>query len=288
MQNKMKIGVVGLGIIGSRMAANWRRAGHEVSGWNRTPAHAAKLGLPLCETPSGLARICDVVMVVVSDPAALESVISGPDGIATTSLAGKLVMNASTVDAAANRRTCAAVQAAGGVFVESPFTGSKDGAESAKLVFYVGGDNEVVKRAEPLLLQVGARVFHFGSVGCASDVKLAMNVMVANIMQTMVEAVAFVKAAGVDMGIFEEAYRMHASWCGLSAMKLPKLMNGDFSPHFSVKHMNKDIGLALKRAAELGVPLPHTGHIRALLEQAMMQGLGDLDFSALASRQDQE
>jgi 3-hydroxyisobutyrate dehydrogenase-like beta-hydroxyacid dehydrogenase len=285
---EMKIGVVGLGIIGSRMAANWRKAGHDVVGWNRTAVNAAGLGVPLCRTPAQLAGACEAIMVVVSDPAAVESVISGPDGVATVSLAGKLVMNATTVDAAANRRAAAAVHAAGGAFLETPFTGSKDVAESAKLVFYAGGESEVVWRAEPLLLQVGARVFHFGPVGAASDVKLAMNMMIANIMQAMVEALSLVKAAGVDLHVFEEAYRMNASWSGLSSMKLPKLMQTDFSPHFSVKHMSKDMGLALKRAAELGVELPHTGHMRALFEQAMAQGLGDLDFSALALRRNPE
>jgi 3-hydroxyisobutyrate dehydrogenase-like beta-hydroxyacid dehydrogenase len=284
VEGKMKIGVVGLGIIGSRMAANWRKAGHEVRGWNRTAANAAGLGVPLCRTPAQLAGASEAIMIVVSDPVALDSVIGGPDGIAAVSLAGKLVMNATTVDAEANRRACAAVQAAGGAFVETPFTGSKDGAEAAKLVFYVGGESEVAWRVEPLLLQVGARMFHFGPVGSASDVKLAMNMMIANIMQAMVEAMSLVKAAGVDLHVFEEAYRMNASWSGLSSMKLPKLMQTDFSPHFSVKHMSKDMGLALKRAAELGVELPHTGHMRLLFEQAVEQGLGDLDFSALALR----
>jgi len=268
------------------MAANWRKAGHEVAGWNRTPEHAAGLGIPLAATPATLAASSDAVMVVVSDPAALESVVGGPQGIARASLRDKLVMNATTVDAASNRQACAAVQAASGAFVETPFTGSKDGAETGKLVFYAGGDEAAVRRAEPLLLQTGSRVFHFGPVGSASDVKLAMNLMIANIMQAMVEALALVKAAGIDLATFEEAYRMNASWCGLSAMKLPKVVQQDFSPHFSVKHMSKDMKLALKRAEELGVGIPHTGNVSAFLEQTRMQGLGDLDFSALALRRD--
>jgi 3-hydroxyisobutyrate dehydrogenase-like beta-hydroxyacid dehydrogenase len=267
------------------MAANWRKAGHEVVGWNRTREHAAGLGLPLCDSPAELARACEVLMIVVSDPAALRTVIGGPGGIAAAPLAGKLVMNATTVDAATNRDACAAVQVAGGRFVETPFTGSKDGAEAGKLIFYAAGDPEDVRRAEPLLLQIGSRVFHFGPVGAASDVKLAMNLMIANIMQAMVEAFALVRASGVDRTTFEEAYRLNASWCGLSALKLPKLMAQDYSPHFSVKHMSKDMGLAIRRAEELGVPLPHTGHVAGLLRQAVAQGLGDWDFSALAVRQ---
>lgn len=279
----MTIGIVGLGIIGSRMAANWRKAGHHVVGWNRTREHAAGLGLPLCDTPRALAEQCEAIMVVVSDPAALDAVISGADGLASAPLSGNLVMNATTVDAAANRRACAAVAAAGGRFAETPFTGSKDGAEAGKLVFYAGGADDAVRLAEPLLLQIGTRVFHFGPVGSASDVKLAMNLMIASIMQAMAEAYSLVQAAGVDLDVYTEAYKANASWCGLSAMKLPKLRSRDFSPHFSVKHMTKDIGLAVRRAAELGVFAPHTGHMHALLQQAMRQGLGELDFSALAA-----
>jgi 3-hydroxyisobutyrate dehydrogenase-like beta-hydroxyacid dehydrogenase len=280
----MKIGIIGLGIIGSRMAVNWRKAGHDVYGWNRTTARAAGLGIPLCASPHALAEACEVVMVVVADPAALDLVISGPDGVASAPLAGRLVLNATTVDAATNRRTAAAVASAGGLFLETPFTGSKDGAEAGKLVFYTGGAEEALRRAEPLLLQTGARVLHFGPVGTASDVKLAMNLMIANIMQGMTEAFSLVQAAGADLETFTAAYQANASWCGLSAMKLPKLRTQDFSPHFSIKHMTKDMRLAVQRAAELGVAVPHTRHVHALLQQTQEQGMGDLDFSALACR----
>jgi 3-hydroxyisobutyrate dehydrogenase-like beta-hydroxyacid dehydrogenase len=277
----MDIGVVGLGIIGSRMARNWQKAGHTVRGWNRTREHAEGVGIPLLDSPAAVAEASEVVMVVVGDPASLHDVISGPGGVATVSLSGKLVLNSTTVDAASNRRTATAVEVVGGEFLEVPFTGSKDGAETGKLVFYAGGREAVLSRAQPVLMQVGTRVIFFGPVGTASDVKLAMNLMLANVMQAMAEGVRFVEKAGVSMEAFVEAYQVNAGWCGLSAMKLPKLQTGDFSPHFSLKHMGKDVHLALRRAMELGTALPHTRHLAVLFDAALAQGLGDEDFSVL-------
>jgi 3-hydroxyisobutyrate dehydrogenase-like beta-hydroxyacid dehydrogenase len=277
----MRIGIAGLGIIGTRMAANWRKAGHEVLGWNRTRARAEGLGLPLYGTPAELAAPSDVVVIVVADPPAVHSVIAGAQGIASIALRGKMVLNASTVDAATNRKAAAAVEAAGGRFLETPFTGSKTGAESATLVFFVGGDEGVFRRAEPLLLQVGRKAFHFGPVGAAADTKLAMNLILANYMQAMAEGFLYARKAGVDMQTFVEAFRLNAGWCPLAELKVPKIIGRDFSPHFSLKHMDKDLRLALERAEETGAELPHTLHLKELFNEAMERGWGDEDFAVL-------
>ena len=254
----MKIGVIGLGIIGTRMALRWSQAGHEVMGWNRTAARAQGIGLRLAATPAGLARECDRIMIVVADPAALEAVISGPDGVAGVNLTGKVVFNASTVGGKHNQRAQTAVESAGGAFLETPFTGSKEGAEQGKLVFYAGGDAALLRREEPLLLHVGQKVIHFGRVGNAADVKLIMNMMVANLMQAMAEGFALARKAGLNMDSFLDAYRLNAGWCKLSEMKTPKILAGDYSTHFALKHMDKDLRLALERATELGLSLPQS------------------------------
>lgn len=277
----MNIGILGMGIIGTRLAARWRQAGHAVAGWNRTrrdnwPADVARL-----PTPAAIARASEAIVIVVADPPALRQVLAGPDGVAAAPLAGKTILNASTVDASSNRRAEATVRTAGGAFLETPFTGSKDGAESGRLVFYAGGDAADVRRMEPLLLQVGARVLHFGPVGAAADVKLAMNLMLANQMAAMAEGFAFIERAGIPLAAFVEAYQLNAGWSGLAAMKAPKIMARDFSPHFSVKHMAKDVRLALARGAELDADLPHTRHVATLFAAALEQGLGEEDFSAL-------
>lgn len=277
----MKIGIAGLGIIGSRIAQNWRKAGHEVAGWNRTRSAAEALGLPLADTPAALAAACDVVVVVVADPPAVRSVVSGPDGIATVSLRGKLCIDLSTVDPATNKAAEAAVRRAGGDFVEAPFTGSKGGAETGRLIFFAGGEPEAVRRAEPILLQTGAKVFHFGPVGTASDAKLAMNLMLANYMQALAEGFLYARRAGLDMARFVEAFRMNAGWCGLAEIKVPKIIVGDFSPHFSLKHMDKDLRLALERSEEFDANLPQTVHLKGLFNEALAKGVGEQDFAIL-------
>jgi 3-hydroxyisobutyrate dehydrogenase-like beta-hydroxyacid dehydrogenase len=277
----MRIGVIGLGIIGSRMAANWKLAGHDVIGWNRTRSRAQDLGLAMADSPRELAARCDVMMLIVGDPASLHQVVDGPGGIATGSLAGKIVMNATTVGAEDNLQTDVAVRNAGGRFLETPFTGSKGGAEAAKLVFYVGGDDGLMKEVEPLLLQIGVKLFHFGPVGSAADAKLVMNMMLANLMLAMAEGFAFARKAGLNMKTFVNAYRMNAGWSVLADMKSPKMLQGDYSTHFSLKHMDKDIRLALERAHALGVSTPLTRRLKEVFDASMEAGMGEDDFSTL-------
>ena len=277
----MNIGIIGLGIIGSRMAANWTKAGHTVVGWNRTRATAEKLGIALGATPREVVNRSDVIMIVVADPVALDRVVSGADGVAAAPLAGKVVLNASTVGPSDNRRAAEAVRRAGGDFIEVPFTGSKGAAEAGKLIFFAGGEAATVERLEPLLLQVGQKVVHFGTVGMGADAKLIFNLMIANLMEAMAEGFAFARKAGLDPDRFMEAYRMNAGYSVLADLKTPKILGNDFSPHFSLKHMDKDIRLALDRAAELKLDLPLTRRLKDLFSEAMTRGWGEDDFAVL-------
>lgn len=277
----MNIGIIGCGIIGSRMGRNWQKAGHSVIGWNRTAAHAQDAGFPLADCPEAVARASDVIMIVVADPPALVSVIEGTRGITRTSLKGKVVLNASTVGPADNLRAARAVQDAGGEFLEVPFTGSKDGAAAGKLVFYVGGDRSLFARMEPLLLQIGQKCFYFGETGAAADAKLIMNMMLANLMQAMAEGLGFAGKAGLDQATFLDAYKANAGYSVLADMKLGKMLGGDYSTHFSLKHMDKDIRLALERAAVLGTPCPLTERLKEIFSKGMSSGLAEQDFSAI-------
>lgn len=274
----MNIGVIGCGIIGSRMARNWQKAGHTVTGWNRTRSHAEGLGFPLVESPADLALHSDVIMIVVADPPALDGVIAS---LCRSPLQGKTVLNASTVGPHDNQRADKAVRAAGGEFLETPFTGSKGGAEAAKLVFYVGGDAGLLKRVQPLLMQIGTRCFHFGPVGAAADAKLVMNMMLANVMEAMAEGFVFARKAGLDMPTFQEAYKMNAGHSALADMKCAAMLAGDFATNFSLKHMDKDLRLALSRAGELDAACPLTARLKEVFSEGMAEGWGDEDFSVL-------
>lgn len=277
----MKIGIIGLGIIGNRMAAHWVKAGHAVTAWNRTRPAKPPAGVTLANSPRDVACQCDVIMIVVADPPALQCVVSGSNGIASAPLAGKIVMNSSTVGPSDNQRAEAAVRQAGGEFLETPFTGSKAAAEAGKLVFFAGGTPAVLQRMEPLLLQIGQKVFHFGAVGRAADAKLIFNLMIANLMQAMAEGFAFARKAGLDMDQFVAAFKMNAAYSGLADLKIPKMLGNDFSPHFALKHMDKDLRLALERASELQLDLPQTRLLKESFSKAMAQGWSEDDFAVL-------
>lgn len=277
----MNIGIIGCGIIGSRLGQNWRKAGHAVVGWNRTPANAQDVGFPLMESPAMVARRADIIVMVVADSAALLALTEGPGGIAHEPLKGKVVMNASTVGPGDNQRAACAVEAAGGEFLEIPFTGSKSGAEAGQLVFYVGGDPALFRRMEPLLLETGRRCIHFGPVGTAADAKLVINMMLANLMQAMAEGINLAQKAGLDMAAFIDAYRENAGYTVLADMKVGKMISGDYSTHFSLKHMDKDIRLALARAEALKAACPLTKELKTLYSAGIKAGLGDDDFCVL-------
>lgn len=277
----MNIGIAGCGIIGSRMGRNWAKAGHSVIGWNRTPSRAQNIGFPLVSTPAELASRSDIIMVVVSDPAALKSVIERPHGIASIPLNGKIVLNASTVGMADNQSAARTVMQAGGEFLETPFTGSKGGAEAAKLVFYIGGEMALLERVKPFLLQIGMQCFHFGTVGTAADAKLIMNMMLANLLEAMGEGLVFARKAGLDMKTFVEAYKMNAGYSVLADMKIGKMLGDDYETHFSLKHMDKDLRLAQDRARALKVATPLTDRLKEIFSAGMEAGWGEEDFAVL-------
>jgi len=277
----MNIGIIGCGLIGSRMGRNWQKAGHHVTGWNRTASHTQGLDFPTLASPAAVATASDVVMIVVADPPALVSVIEGPGGLTTVALKGKVVLNASTVGASDNQQAAAAVVRAGGEFLETPFTGSKDGAEAAKLVFYTGGAPALIERMKPLLMQIGRQHFHFGAIGTAADAKLVMNMMLANLMEAMVEGLVFAEKAGLDMTTFVDAYKMNAGYSVLADMKIKTMLSDDYTTHFALKHMDKDIRLALERAHELNAATPLTERLKDIFSDAMTAGFQEEDFSVL-------
>lgn len=136
-------------------------------------------------------------------------------------------------------------------------------------------------RMEPLLLQIGRKCFYFGDVGSAADAKLIMNMMLANLMEAMAEGVEFARKAGLDMSTFLDAYKMNAGYSALADMKLVTMLNDDYDTHFSLKHMDKDVRLAIERARALHVATPLTERLKEIFTDGMAAGCGDEDFSVL-------
>jgi 3-hydroxyisobutyrate dehydrogenase-like beta-hydroxyacid dehydrogenase len=261
----MKISVLGLGIIGGIWAGNLQRDGHDVRGWNRTP----KPELPFY-TPDALAAAehADLTIIVVADPPAVQSVL---DQIKPALRPGKLVVQSSTISPSASRNFAIQVEATGAAFLEAPFTGSKPAAEQRKLVFFTGGDPAVLEHARPVLSLLAGNIEHIGPVGSASALKLAFNLNIALIAEALAESLSFARAAGISDDRYFSALKLNVGQSGLATLKEAKLRSADYAPQFSLKHMGKDLRLAVETAAG-NVPLPQTEALVKLYQAGFDRG----------------
>jgi len=270
------VGVLGLGIIGSRVAEVCRRSGLGVAAWNRT-RRRGQAGLA---TPAEVARQARVLQIFVTDDAALASVVAALlPGLAR----GHVVLNCSTVSLEATRASQAAVVSTGAAFLDAPFTGSRNAAAAGELVYYVGGSAAVLKRVRWALEPSAKTIIPLGAVGEATVLKIATNLVSAVAVQALAEALGVVAAHGIAPEKFLAAMEHNANSSGLSRMKLPAMVAGAFEPHFSLKNMWKDAGFAERLAQSRGLELPALAAARARMGALVGQGRGEEDFSVLAA-----
>ena len=270
----MKIGFLGLGIIGSAWAKNLIADGHDVRCWNRTRKDFPNF----CDSILDAVKEAEVIFIVVADPPAVQSVL---DQIKPALRAGTLVIQSSTISAQWTLRFAVQVQSAGAAYLEAPFTGSKLAAAQRQTVYYLGGDAALIERARPILQPISTALMHIGPLGSASTLKLAMNMNIAGVAQSLCESLAFCRAAGIADEVYFAALARNASRSGVSDLKEPKLRQHDYSAQFSLKHMDKDLRLALETAAELSISLEQIKHLKAIYDRGMAAGWSDDDFIGL-------
>ena len=279
----MRVGFLGLGIMGSRMASNLLAAGHAVTVWNRTPARAGELreaGATEAESPRALAAGVEVVCTCVADPPALDAVASGADGFVAGLAPGSLVIDFSTVGPEAATQLGQACAARGARFLAAPVTGSKNAAAAGTLLLMCGGTAEAFDAAQPILQAVGSKAIHVGDVRQAASVKLIGNLMIAHMVEALGEGVTLAVRAGISVEKLLEVVQSSGFASPFWDFKGKALAARDLSTHFSVDLMHKDLTLALGLGDALGVPLPGTTAIREIYEAARAQGLGSLDIVA--------
>jgi 3-hydroxyisobutyrate dehydrogenase-like beta-hydroxyacid dehydrogenase len=270
----MKISVLGLGIIGSIWARNLIADGHNLRCWNRTPKDFPHFHASIQEA----VEVAEVIFIVVADPPAVQSVL---DQTLPKLAPGALVIQSSTISAHWTRIFAEQVRQTGAVYLEAPFTGSKIAAEKRQTVYYLGGEPEVVERARPVLEPISSAIIHIGPLGSASTLKLAMNLNVAGVAQSLCESLALCRASGISDDVYFSALARNVSHSGLADLKEPKLLRSDYSPQFSLKHMAKDLRLASETAADLSVALELTEHLKDLYDRGMAAGWSEDDFIGL-------
>jgi 3-hydroxyisobutyrate dehydrogenase-like beta-hydroxyacid dehydrogenase len=283
---KPPVGLIGLGLMGKPMGANLLKAGHELTVWNRTASRGDDLvaqGAKRAATPREVAAVSEVIITIVSDPPALESVLWGESGVFSGLRRGSVMIESSTVSPGLEKRAAAAAAALGAEFLEAPVTGGTWGAEKGELVFMVGGEASTLKRVEPVLGAMGKKWFHLGPVGAGQTVKLAMNLLLDVQVEAFAEALALVTRAGVPGQSLFEVMQSSMGRSGVLDLKGANMLKGEYQPSFPLRLMHKDLGLALDLANQLGVPLPAGAASREVLNAVKGAMTEDVDFSALAT-----
>ncbi len=280
-----RVGFIGLGIMGSRMAANLARAGYEVAVCNRTAekAHAwvAEHGGSVAATPRAAAEGAVAVITMVVDGPQVEQVLLDDDGAAHGAAPGTLMIDMSTIAPADARRIGAALAERELAFVDAPVSGSSPKAEDGTLTIMAGGSEADVARARPLFDAMGEVILHVGALGQGQTVKVISNAVGAANCATLAQALVVGKAAGVDLPSLVGVLGASAAASAMVALKAERMLAHDYTPLFRLEHMLKDVGICLSESEAAGAPFPSAALARELYVAAMGRGLAEQDFACV-------
>jgi 3-hydroxyisobutyrate dehydrogenase-like beta-hydroxyacid dehydrogenase len=279
------VGFIGLGIMGSRQAASLRRAGFELTVYNRTRERAeewaAEHGGDVADTPSAAAEAASVVVTMVVDGAQVEEMLLGDEGAVHGARENTLFVDMSTIGPADARRIGAALEERGHRFVDAPVTGSAPKAEDGTLTIMAGGADEDMERAMPLLEAMGELIVHVGPVGTGQQVKVLSNAVSAVNCATLAQALAVGRRADVNLEALLKVMGAGSANSTMLQLKGEPMLKHDFSPLFKLEHMLKDVRLCLQEAREAGAAFPAAALAGELYAAGAGRGLGDQDFAAV-------
>jgi 3-hydroxyisobutyrate dehydrogenase len=285
MAERERVGWIGLGIMGTRQAANLRRAGYELTVYNRTRATAddwaAEHGATVVGSPAEVARASDVVFSMVVDGAQVEEVLLGEDGAVDGAHDGLLCVDMSTIAPSDTRRIGERLAARGVHFMDAPVTGSAPKAADGTLTIMAGGETEDYERAKPLFEAMGQLIVHAGPLGDGEMIKLINNAVAAVNTNTVAQALLVGDATGVDLDALVKVMGSGSGGSTILGLKAAPMREHDYTTLFKLEHMLKDVRLCLDEGQAAGVPFPAAADAREILSAAMGRGLADADFAAM-------
>jgi len=280
----LKVGFVGLGIMGRPMARNLLKAGFDVTVYNRTRARteeAASMGARVADTPKQAATGADVVITMVTSTPDVRELILGPNGVAEGTRPGAVVADMSTISPKATQEMAAELARRGVFMLDAPVSGGEKGAIEGTLSIMVGGDPEAFQKALPVFQAMGKKIVHVGHSGMGQTVKLCNQIAGGLNLLAMAEALIFGAKMGVDLEKMIEAVGAGAASNWAIVNLAPRVLKRDFQPGFMVKLQQKDLRLALEAAGESDTPLPGTALAAQLFRAVEAEGNGDLGTQAL-------
>ncbi len=279
-----KIGFIGLGIMGQRMAANILKAGYEVTVFNRTPEKTkplAEAGGKVGKSPKDLAQWADTLILMLTGPEAIDALLYGESGVLGGMTNNKIVINMSTVSPAFTRKLSEVLAGHSITLIDAPVSGSKKPAEDGTLVILAGGPKDVVDAHKKLFLTMGKKVIYCGEVGQGSNMKMFINLLLGIMMEGLCEAVNFGQKCRLDIETMLATVLAGPLGCGLFQLKAEMLKRDNYPIQFPLKHMTKDIGFVLDTAKENKAAVPVGEKILELYGKGIEDGFGDMDFAAV-------
>ena len=283
----MPVGFIGLGAMGSRMAGRLLAARHDVLVYNRTPERTRPLeqsGAKVAPTAKQLAAGVDVVCSSVANDAALEEVMFGPDGALAGARPGTVVIEMSTVSPRTSRRLHEAARSKGVAVLDAPVSGSTVQAEQGQLVIFVGGEEDVYQKCQPILAVLGSKTFYLGLSGAGATMKLCVNTLLGLGVQALAEAIALGLKAGLPRERFIQVLGETAVVSPSQKAKLENARKDEYPPAFALRLMLKDFGLIVETGMELSVPMPATAaavQVAAAERGRQLATHSDEDFSVV-------
>lgn len=278
------IGFIGLGIMGSRMAANLQKKGHTLIAYNRTPSKAQELvanGATLAKSPSDLAGRVEVLFTMVADPQSVQQVAMEANGFLNHLKPGSTWIDCSTVNPSFSRRMAAEAQRRNLRFLDAPVAGSKGPAANGDLIFLVGGDAKDLKRCDPYFSAMGRKAVHVGDTGAGAAMKMVFNLLLGNAMAAFAEGVRLGRALGVPEEQLFETLIGSPVVAPFISLKKDKMTTDNYEADFPLRWMRKDLHLASISGYETLTSLPLTNTATELYGQAMRNGLANEDFAAI-------
>jgi len=280
----VRVGFVGLGIMGKPMARNLLRAGYPVTVHNRSRPPVDELvaeGAADGGSPRGVAEQSEVVITMLPDTPDVEQVTFGPQGLVEGLRPGSVLVDMSTISPVATRAIAARLRERGVEMLDAPVSGGQRGAEEGTLSIMVGGDPQTFERVRPLFQALGKSVVHVGPVGAGQVCKACNQVVVALTLQAVAEALVLAERNGVDPARVRQALLGGFAGSRILEVHGQRMLEGNYQPGFRARLHHKDLRIALETGRSAGVPMLGTALVHELLGAVVARGWGDLDHSAL-------
>lgn len=279
------ITILGLGAMGSRMAVRLLSAGHRVTVWNRTPAAAESLGTAgaiIAETPRGAVANADVVLSMLRDDEASRDVWLGDDSGALAGMpSDAIAVESSTLTPDWIKSLSEKMADNRQAFVEAPVSGSRPQAEAGTLIFFAAGEEDVIKKIRPVLMQMGSVIHHTGTHGSAALTKLATNALMGVQVTAIAEIIGVLSREGADISRVLHAVAGTSSWSALAGGISGMMLNENYHPQFPAELLEKDFGYILQSADHPGKQAPTLAAARAVFRRALEEGLGADNMSGV-------